>query len=418
MVLRFGFRTGKAESFAAIGRELGANRIRVQAVFRNAIQRLGAQDETRGLARYLADLNAVLSEEEPAEIASRPVPVIEEVDEVEPDKGEDAPEPTREVPVREDANAVSPEAAAVDQDEPVSERDALKLVRAADRELARAIEECVGREDLLAELQRARHRIAAGLREIELASVEKPVVVVSGKRREGRPFNVVENERRAALLTRLVAGEITNAEAAAELGIKASAWSSWKVLHRKRMAAVEAPGGADRSPERTSVRRGRGRPANVQETARRAAVLERVLAGEISNAEAATELGINLGTWGAWKSGYMKRTGIVRAPIARASVEPTSIPTRKRGRGRPVDPARLAMFERVQRGELGHDEAAAELGIKLSAWSSWQTYHTKRGDRPDVAASSAMSLSDFESFGVELRLRLRDLQALVEKRLG
>ncbi len=81
------------------------------------------------------------------------------------------------------------------------------------------------------------------MREIEQASVEKPVALVTGKRRDGRPFNVAENERRAALLARLVAGEITNAEAAAELGIKASAWSSWKVLHRKRMAAVE---GADR----------------------------------------------------------------------------------------------------------------------------------------------------------------------------
>jgi hypothetical protein len=51
VVLRFGFRTGKPESFAVIGRELGANRIRAQAIFRNAIQRLGAQDETRGSSR-------------------------------------------------------------------------------------------------------------------------------------------------------------------------------------------------------------------------------------------------------------------------------------------------------------------------------------------------------------------------------
>jgi hypothetical protein len=243
------------------------------------------------------------------------------------------------------------------------------------------------------------------------------------KRRDGRPFNVAENERRAALLARLVAGEITNAEAAAELGIKTSAWSSWKVLHRKRMAAAEAPGGADRSPERTSVRRGRGRPENVQETARRAAALERVQAGELTNAEAATELGINLGTWGAWKSGYVKRAGVIPAPIARASVEPTSISTGKRGRGRPVDPTRLAMLERVQRGELGHDEAAAELGIKLTAWSSWMTYHSKRQGHPAVAPRTRAHpnlgrFEDLESFGRELKERMRALIELVERWLG
>jgi hypothetical protein len=73
----------------------------------------------------------------------------------------------------------------------------------------------------------------------------------------------------------------------------------------------------------------RGPPENVQETARRAAVLERVQAGEISNAEAATEIGIPYGTWAHWKALYAKRAGVIPAPIARASVEPTSIPTGK-----------------------------------------------------------------------------------------
>jgi hypothetical protein len=73
----------------------------------------------------------------------------------------------------------------------------------------------------------------------------------------------------------------------------------------------------------------RGRPANVAETARRAVVLERVQAGEISNAEAATEIGIAYGTWAGWKALYAKRAGVTPAPIARASVEPSPIPTGK-----------------------------------------------------------------------------------------
>ncbi len=73
----------------------------------------------------------------------------------------------------------------------------------------------------------------------------------------------------------------------------------------------------------------RGRPATVQETARRAAVLERVQAGEISHPEAATENGIAYGTWAGWKTLYAKRAGVTPAPIARASVEPTSIQTGK-----------------------------------------------------------------------------------------
>ncbi|MBK9387317.1 MAG: hypothetical protein IPN34_21080 [Planctomycetes bacterium] len=196
VVLRFGFRSGRPESFAAIGREFGADRVRAQAIFTNTIQRLGAQDETRGLARYLADLNAVLSEEEPAVRASRPVPVIEDIDEVVPDDGEDEPEP-------------------------VSARHALKLVHAADCELARAIEQCVGREDLSAELQRARTRIAAGLREIEQTPpvpAAKQVSSPTGKRRS-RPANVQETARRAAVLGRVQAREISNAEAAGEIGI-------------------------------------------------------------------------------------------------------------------------------------------------------------------------------------------------------
>ncbi|MBK8232987.1 MAG: hypothetical protein IPK72_20985 [Candidatus Eisenbacteria bacterium] len=111
----------------------------------------------------------------------------------------------------------------------------------------------------------------------------------------------------------------------------------------------------------------RGRPANVQETARRVAVLERVQTGEITKAEAAAELGIAYGTWAGWRALYGKRAGVIPAPIARASVEPTSIPT-----GKPAaDVAKLV--ERVE---------------------------------------------ELERFGRELRHRLRDPLALVERWVG
>lgn len=102
--------------------------------------------------------------------------------------------------------------------------------RAADRELARAIEQCVGREGLLAELQRARTRIAAGMREIEQTPTVPAVQQVSsptGKRRDG-PSNLQETARRAAVLERVQAGELDNAAAARELGTEVGAWGVWE----------------------------------------------------------------------------------------------------------------------------------------------------------------------------------------------
>ncbi|MBK9386519.1 MAG: hypothetical protein IPN34_17030 [Planctomycetes bacterium] len=46
--------------------------------------------------------------------------------------------------------------------------------------------------------------------------------------------------------TRVEAGELTNAEAAAELGINPAAWSSWKAYPAKRASRIR-PGGAPRS---------------------------------------------------------------------------------------------------------------------------------------------------------------------------
>jgi hypothetical protein len=326
VVLRFGFRTGKPESFASIGRELGANRVRAQAIFTNALGRLGRMEETRALARYLADLNAALSngaEAVPSDTAGsdqavavqhlrRRAPVIEETRDETLNGGSDgdALEFDRGAPA---IDAASSDAAApigdvdradIDQDEPtdreeevadepVSEKVALKLVHAAHRELAHGH---VGRENLVASLHRARTRVAAGVREIE----QTPTVPAAEQ--------------------------------------------------------VSSPTG-----------KRRGRPANVQETARRAAVLERVQASEISNAEAATELGIAYSTWAGWKALYAKRAGVIPALIARASVEPTSIPT-----GKPA---------------------------------------------ADVAKLVAR-VEELERFGREVRGRIRNLLALVERWLG
>jgi hypothetical protein len=95
---------------------------------------------------------------------------------------------------------------------------------------------------------------------------------------------------------------------------------------------VQTPPAAAAKQVSSPTGKRRGRPANVQETARRVVVLGRVQAGEISNAEAATEIGIAYGTWAGWKAQYEKRAGVNPAPVARASVEPTLIPTDKRGR--------------------------------------------------------------------------------------
>ncbi|MBK9387950.1 MAG: hypothetical protein IPN34_24295 [Planctomycetes bacterium] len=306
VVLRFGFRTGKPETFVAIGRELGVNRVRAQAIFTNALGRLGRLEGTRALARYLANLNAVLSdgaEREPVRsspqqaaryedpFAAQPFraqpplinasreelaaePLVEDVRVF--DRGAKPSEPSIAVAIAPNDDGPNDDGEAlIEAEEPVSEKEALALVRAADRELARAIESCAGREDLVSALQRARNRIAAGMREIELAS-PKPVVPPSS-----------------------------------------------------HPQAEHAP---------TSAGERRGRPANVQENARRAAVLERVQAGALTNAEAAKELGLTYGAWAGWKANHQKRAGvIVPASSARVSAAPAPIPKGKRAPGRLVD---------------------------------------------------------------------------------
>ncbi|MBK9386610.1 MAG: hypothetical protein IPN34_17495 [Planctomycetes bacterium] len=108
----------------------------------------------------------------------------------------------------------------------------------------------------------------------------------------------------------------------------------------------------------------RGRPENVQETARRVAMLGRVQAGEISNAEAAKELGISYTAWSGCKANYGKRNGVVVA-------EPRKVGTRAKA----IVPAPTSdLRELVARFEV------------------------------------------LERFGIELKARLRGLVRFVEKR--
>lgn len=76
------------------------------------------------------------------------------------------------------------------------------------------------------------------------------------------------------------------------------------------------------APESASTGKRRGRPENVEEAKRRSAVLERVQAGGLTNAEAAAELGITYAAWSARKSIHGKRNGaLVAAPKVRAAKE-------------------------------------------------------------------------------------------------
>ncbi len=83
-------------------------------------------------------------------------------------------------------------------------------------------------------------------------------------------------------------------------------------------------------------------------------MLGRVQAGELNNAAAAKALGIKVGAWGVWKSGYQRRTGS------------TKVARRGRQQMTPENPLAglLAQLEGLQRfGEELRDRvrAMAEL---------------------------------------------------------
>jgi hypothetical protein len=86
---------------------------------------------------------------------------------------------------------------------------------------------------------------------------------------------------------------------------------------------------------------------------------------------------------------------------------------------------RHAVFERVHAGEITNSEAVAELGLTVGAWSAWMIYRSKlvgravandtRATSEPYLATRLARLDELERFRIELRHRIRDLLALVEK---
>ncbi|MBK9387302.1 MAG: hypothetical protein IPN34_21005 [Planctomycetes bacterium] len=99
-----------------------------------------------------------------------------------------------------------------------------------------------------------------------------------------------------------LSGELDHSAAAKELGLTPGVWGLWRARHAK---------GQGKKPvaRKAAKKDARGRRADPAETARRVSMLERVQAGEVNNAAAAKDQGIKVGAWGAWKSGYLKRSG-------------------------------------------------------------------------------------------------------------
>jgi transposase-like protein len=108
---------------------------------------------------------------------------------------------------------------------------------------------------------------------------------------------------RLAMLARVERGELDHSAAAKELGMTPGIWGLWRARYAK------TSGRGKPVARKAAKASGRGRKADAAETARRVAMLERAQAGELNNAEAAKELGIKVGAWGVWKSGYLKRAG-------------------------------------------------------------------------------------------------------------
>ncbi|MBK9386070.1 MAG: hypothetical protein IPN34_14760 [Planctomycetes bacterium] len=158
------------------------------------------------------------------------------------------------------------------------------------------------------------------------------------------------------MLARVERGELDHSAAAKELGLTPGVWGLWRARQAKGQ-------GKSTVAKRGARKNARGRKADASETARRVAVLERVQAGELNNAAAARELGIKVGAWGVWKGGYLKRTGGGK-------------------QGRP--PGKAAIRASAPTGGL---------------------------------AGIVAQLEGLQSFGEELKVRVRAMVELVERRL-
>jgi hypothetical protein len=136
-----------------------------------------------------------------------------------------------------------------------------------------------------------------------------------------KPTTLTDTDRRLAMLARVERGELDHSAAAKELGLTPGVWGLWRARHAK------ASGGGKSVSTKRAKASGRGRKADTAETARRVAMLERVQAGELNNAAVAKDLGITVGVWGVWKSGYLNRIGSAN-PAARRGRPPGRAATR------------------------------------------------------------------------------------------
>jgi hypothetical protein len=139
-----------------------------------------------------------------------------------------------------------------------------------------------------------------------------------------------DTDRRLAMLARVERGELDHSAAARELGLTPGVWGLWRARHAK------ASGSGKPVAKKRAKASGRGRKADAAETARRVAMLGRVQAGEMNNAEAAKVLGISDAAWAAWKSYYLKKAG--GAKLAARRGRPTKAATAAQRPARPANP--------------------------------------------------------------------------------
>lgn len=318
VVRRCGLDRRPRRSFEAIGAELGARAADVEAAYELALGRLAGDERTRPLVEHFATSGEATQEHEESE----------ELVAVEGESGPLSSEPAKET--GEDLGAGL-------EEEVIDASTALAAVLAADGALDEALAACDGESSpgLVMTLRQARVAVAVARRELERTIEQEHAALVadqassrasstsapshevqeptSAKERRGRKPDLVETARRRAVLDRVLAGELSNAEAAEELGLRPSAWSVWKSVYSRRVGLPTQRGAArsgvlEPAPPRPRAR-GTRKPESP-ETRRRVAVLERFRAGELTNAQAASELGLRRSTWDAWKSYYIKRTGL------------------------------------------------------------------------------------------------------------
>jgi hypothetical protein len=361
--LRRGALGGPHQSFAALAKQLGMSRQRAYQLYERAMGVLRNREETQELAARLAPMPEAIG------------PVGEET------------ESSAELDVVDSAP---------------SERDveiAMKLVAEAERELGAALEACrdSGDHELVAALGSGRTVVATHLRELGLAATppgpplaihrdgtDHDKAVRFARRYPGRPARDPSLPKRGrgrpvdparlAMLERVHRGELDHATAAAELGLKRPAWTQWVAYHeQKAVGSAEAPREITRASVEPAGKGRGGRPFNVEKNARRAALLARLNAGELTNAEAAAELGIKVSAWSSWKGLHRKRMG--------------------------AEPRKMA-GNAARAGKRGRPEDKAEIG--------------GAGD----LAQRLARLDQLERFGRELKQRLRDLVRLVDQALG